>query len=78
MCLILAWAPANQHTCMTCAHNSWAGCGTTRCNVTGASVIGSMWYGMQDSSAHMSHVTGYRAAIGLMQLQCQHQCCARA
>ena len=77
MCLILAWAPANQHTSMTCTHNSWADCDTTCSNVTGAIVIRSTWYAMQDSSVHTRHVPPYKAAIEHMQWQCQHQCCAR-
>ena len=77
MCLILAWAPANHHTSMTCTDNSWADCGTTHSNVTGAIVISRLWCAMQDSSVHTSHVPPHKAAIERMQLQCQHPCCAR-
>ncbi len=63
--------PAHLHG----LHN-WAGCDTTHSNVTGASVIRSTWYAMQDSSVHASHVSPCKTAIEHVQLQSQHQSCA--
>ena len=59
--------PAHLHG----LHN-WAGCDTTHSNVTGASVIRSTWYAMQDSSVQASHVSPRKTDIEHVQLQSQN------